>query len=585
MGEVNAGRAVVEALEAEGVRFVFGLPGGHVLSIYDALFDTPAIRHILVRHEQSAASMAAAYAQLTGEPGVCLVTAGPGCTNLLSGIAEAYVGSLPVVVISGRGATRNVLRGAAQEVATDRIFAPVTKWSVRVDRADLIVDAVHQAFATARSGKPGPVLVDVPRDLLDADVPVKPYIPAGPRPRPAADAARVGAAADALLRAERPVIVAGGGTVAADASDALRTLAELLAIPVLTSLSGRGSIPDDHPLSVGGLGAHRTTLSKRLLGEADVVLGLGCRFEEMETNWREGSVPAADACYVQVDIDPVEIGRSIPAQVAVVGDVGVVLGQLLDAVRERGGGLPPGGFADHPRTRDAAAGIAELEAQAEAMAASDSRPIHPLRVIRAVRQAFPRDTTVAIDVGCIAQHIVGGMPYFKVFEPRSLIVPSSFYGMGFAAAALPAARLVYPDRPAVGFVGDGSFQMIMNVLPVAAEYRLGVTWCVFNDGALGSIRDIQQYRFDERIVATEFEVQPDFAKIAEACGCHGARVEDPADVDDALAGALAANGAGLPAVLDFAVARERLLGTLEHYGFYPLELRERLQRPAAPAGG
>jgi acetolactate synthase I/II/III large subunit len=571
---VNAGRAVVDALKAEGVRLIFGIPGGHVLSIYDALYDTPEIRHILVRHEQSAASMAAAHAQLTGAPGVCLVTAGPGCTNLLSGIAEAYVGSLPVVVISGRGATSNALRGAAQEVATDRIFAPVTKWSVRVDRADLIGDVLRQAFSIARSGKPGPVLIDIPRDILDSDVPARHYVPGPRRQRPAADAAGIAAAADALLGAARPILVAGGGAVAADAAEEVRELAELLALPVLTSLAGRGVISDDHPLSAGGLGTHRNRLSKRLLGEADVVLGLGCRFEEMETNWRPGSVPAPGSCYIQADIDPVEIGKSVPDQIGLVGDARAVVQQLVTAIRERGGGLPPDGFADHPRTREVAAELTELEAEVTLLAASDRRPIHPLRVIRALRETFPRNTTVAIDVGCIAQHIAGAFPYFKVFEPRSLIVPSSFYGMGFAAAALPAARLVYPDRPAVAFVGDGSFQMIMNVLPVAAEYRLPVTWCVFNDNALGSIRDIQQYRFSERIVATEFGVQPDFARIADACGCRGERIEDPSDVEPALARALDANAAGDAVVLDFVVAPERLLGTLEHSAFYPPELVE-----------
>lgn len=581
---MTAGRVVVDALRAEGVRFVFGLPGGHVLSIYDALYDTAEITHVLVRHEQTAASMAAAYAQLTGEPGVCLVTAGPGCTNLVSGIAEAYVGSLPIVVIAGRGATANAHRGAAQEVATDRIFAPVTKWSVRVDRADLIVEVLRQAFAIARSGRPGPVLVDIPRDLVDAEVPLTPCVPVGAPPRPAADENRIAAAADALAGADRPLLVAGGGTVASGAFEQLCTLAELLAVPVLTSLAGRGSIPDDHPLSAGGLGAHRNRLSKRLLAEADVVLGLGCRFEEMETNWRPGSVPAPDACYIQVDIDPAEIGRSVPARIGLVGDIRTVLEQLVNALRERGAVLPPGDFVDHPRTRAAVVELAQIEAEFTAVAESEQRPIHPLRVIRAIRETFPRETTVAIDVGCITQHIAGGTPFFRVFEPRSLIVPSSFYGMGFAAAALPTARLVYPDRPAVGFVGDGSFQMVMNVLPVAAEYHLPVTWCVFNDGALGSIRDIQQYRFGERIIATEFAVQPDFAKIAEACGCYGERVDDPAEVGEALARALDANGHGLPAVLDFVVARERMLQTLEHYAFYPEEMVEQHRRPAVPAG-
>ena len=574
MSATTAGRAVVDALRAEGVRFVFGLPGGHVLSIYDALYDTPEIRHVLVRHEQAAASMAAAHAQLTGEPGVCLVTAGPGCTNLLSGIAEAYVGSLPIVVISGRGATANVLRGAAQEVPTDRIFAPVTKWSVRVDRPELVVDALRQAFATARTGKPGPVLVDVPRDVLEAEIPVRAYAPSAGRPRPPADPALVRAAAGALAGADRPILIAGGGAVAADASAEVAELAELLAMPVLTSLAGRGSIPDDHPLSAGGLGAHRTRLSKRLLVEADVVLGVGCRFEEMETTWREGTVPGPGARYIQVDVDPVEIGRSVPAHIGLVGDARVVLGQLLESVRARGAAVP-GGWAAHERVREVSTELSAIEAEAEQLGAGDERPLSPLRVLRSIRETFPRETTVAIDVGCIAQHIAGATPYFKVFEPRSLIVPSSFYGMGFAAAALPAARLVHPDRPAVAFVGDGAFQMVMNVLPVAAEYRLGVTWCIFNDGALGSIRDIQEHRFGERYLGTDFAVQPDFARIAEACGCSGERVEDPADVDAAVSRALEANAAGIPAVLDFIVARERLLGTLEHYTFYPRELLDR----------
>jgi acetolactate synthase I/II/III large subunit len=475
--------------------------------------------------------------------------------------------------------TATTHRGASQEVATDRIFAPITKWSVRVDRADLLVDVLRQAFVVARSGKPGPVLVDIPRDLLGQEVPTKPYLPVGAPPRVRGDASRIETAAEALLRAQRPIIIAGGGTVASGAFAELRELAEMSAIPVLTSLAGRGSIPDDHPLSAGGLGAHRNRLSKRLLGEADVILGLGTRFEEMETNWRPGSVPSPEACYIQVDVDPVEIGRSVPARIGIVGDVREVLRDLLAAVRARGGGLAPGAFNDHPRTREVVAEIGRIDAEVETIAASDRRPIHPLRVIQAVRQLFPRETTVAIDVGCLAQHIAGGFPFFRVFEPRSVIVPSSFYGMGFAASALPVARLVYPDRPAVGFVGDGSFQMVMNVLPVAAEQHLPVTWCVLNDAALGSIWDVQQYGFGGRILATEFELQPDFSRIAEACGCHGERVEDPGEVRGAVARALEANRRGVPAVLDFAVARERLLQSLEHFTCYPESMVEQHRNP------
>jgi acetolactate synthase-1/2/3 large subunit len=567
----TAGQAIVDALEGEGVTHVYGLPGGHVLSIYDGLYASRSIRHVLVRHEHAAACMAAAHAQLTGTPGVCLVTAGPGATNLLTGVAEAFVGSLPLVILSGRGSTATAHRGAAQEVATEQIFAPVTKWAVRLDRADLISDVVRQAFTIARGGRPGPVLIDLPRDVLDTEIQLRPYRPAAAPSRPGGDPQQIEQAVAALLGAQRPLLIAGGGVLAACAGAPVRELAELLAIPVLTSLAGRGSIPDGHRLSAGGLGAHRTRLSKRLLGEADVILGLGTRFEEMETNWTPSAVPSPAATYIQVDIEPAEIGRSVPAQIGIVGDLQAVLEQLLAETRARGG-LAPGAFATQPRTCEIAEELAQIDAESEELARSDQSPMHPLTPIRAVRAALRRDATVAFDVGCLAQHMAGATPHFKIYEPRSTIVPSSFYGMGFAAAALPAARVVHPDRQAVCFVGDGSFQMVMPILPVAAEHKLGVTWCVLDDGALGSIRDIQQYRFSDRIIGTQFDFQPDLAMLARACGCHGERITDPHDVASAIERALAANADGVPAVLDFVVARERLLGSLEHYSFYPAEL-------------
>ena len=557
--EVSAGRAIVDVLKAEGVNAVFGIPGGHTLGIYDALYDTPEIRHILVRHEQVAGNMAAGYAQLTGQPGVCCVTAGPGATNLVSAIAEAFVGALPIVILAGRGATTTTHKGASQEVAQEQIFRPITKWSVRVDRVDLVVGALRQAFTIARSGKPGPVLIDLPRDILAQKVAFDGYRPVGKLLPPRGNPAQIEAAAAALRRAARPLVIAGGGAVAADAQAEVRALAETLQAPVLTTLSGRGSLPDDHPLAAGGIGHHRTWLAKRLLPEADVVLGLGCRFEEQETNWREGYVPDPRACYIQVDIDPIEIGRSVVPQLAVVGDVRLVLRDLLEA-------LKPGAPNDAaPRLEALARDKQQLEDEVAGMVGSEQRPVHPMRVIGTVREVFGRDATAAIDVGVLAQGMGGAFPYFKVYAPRSCIVPSSFYGMGFASSALPVAKLVHPDRPAVGFVGDGSFQMIMNVLPTAVEHKLPVTWCVLNDGALGSILDGQRAAFGNRIIATTFETQPDFAAIAQACQCHGERVDDPTQVRPALERARDANARGVPAVIDFIVARERLAGSVEFF--------------------
>jgi acetolactate synthase-1/2/3 large subunit len=565
MPKISAGRAVVEVLKAEGVRFVFGMPGGHTIGIYDALYGQQEITHVLVRHEQHAASMAAGYAQLTGEPGVCCVTAGPGATNLVTSIAEAFVGALPLVIIAGRGATRNAHRGASQEIDQVRIFGPITKWGIRVDRPDLIVESLRQAFNIARSGKPGPVLVDIPQDILASDIDFSDYRPVGKPARSRGDVVPIKAAAAALMSAKRPLIVSGGGAIAADAADEVARLAELLAIPVATTLAGRGILPDDHALAAGGLGHHRQEITKRLLPNADVVLGIGTRFEQQETNWKPEYLPAPAATYIQIDVDPAEIGRSVLANIGIVGDAKLVLQDLLAE-------LDRANVADRSNDADAQARIeglarqrAALESEIAVMEASDARPLHPIRVIRKIRDAFPRHGTVAIDVGVLAQGMGGAFPYFKIYQPRSTIVPSSFYGMGFSASAFPVARLVYPDRPAVCLVGDGSFQMVMNILPLAAELKLGVTWCILNDGALGSIRDIQTQAFSGRYIGTEFALDLDFAGVAHASGCYGERVTAPEEIEKALRRAIDANEAGKPAVLDFVVAKERLIGSVEFF--------------------
>jgi acetolactate synthase I/II/III large subunit len=567
---MDAGKAIVEIFKAEGVKAVFGLPGGHVLRIYDGLYDAPEIKHVLVRHEQHAASMAAAYAQLTGEPGVCLVTAGPGETNTLTAVAEAYIGCWPMLVFAGRAPTALCHRGANQEVDTDLIFAPVAKWTVRVDRPDLVVDVVRQAFTIARSGRPGPVVIDIPPDVLSQEVKFEGYVPVGKPSRLRPDSERVGAAAKALSAAKRPIIVAGGGAVTSDASPELVELAERLCMPVLTSLSGRGSIPDSHPLSAGGLGAHRNDLSKRLLAEADVVLGVGVRWEQMESNWTPGMIPAPSATYIQVDIHGEEIGRAVVPQLGIVGDAKLVLADLNAALSDKHPRPTPAALAEAGQVRIMRRELARIEAEADETAAQSGKPIHPLHVIRAVQRVFPKETITGFDVGFIAQQMAGAFPLYKVPGPRSVISPSSFYGMGFVAAALPAAKLVYPNRPALCFVGDGSFQMVMNVLPSAAENKLAVTWIIVNDMALGSIWDVQEHMYKQRVIGTTFTVQPDFAGIARCCGCYGERVEDPAAIEAALSRALAANQRGEPAVLDILVARERTAAAREYFPLQPI---------------
>ena len=550
---MTGGEAMVEVLKAEGVEYVFGLPGGHTLGFYDALAQAREITHVLVRHEQVASNMAAAYAQLTGNVGVCCATAGPGATNLVTGIAEAFIGALPVVAITGRGNTSTTHRGASQEIPQQILFAPITKWAVRVDRADLLPSVMQRAFTIARSGKPGPVLVDVPRDLQSQMIEFAPYTAMGKSPKVRADRALIQEVADRLMVSERPIAIAGGGAVAADATPELLQLAELMAMPVLTTLSGRGSFPDDHVLAAGGLGMHRNEVSKKLLNEADFVLGLGCRFEEMESNWTPGYLPAPAACYVQVDLDPAEIGKAIVPTIGMVGDVKLVLEDLVGAVGQRQAADLRADIHSHPRVADMVAGRQRLQESLKKSIASDEVPVNPVRVMHEIREVFGRDATGGVDIGMLTQGL-GVFPYFKVQNPRSLIVCTSFYAMGYASSSIPVGKLVYPDRPAVAMCGDGTFFMIMNVLPVALEYRLGATWCVFNNHSYGSIKRIQELKYGGRSVGTSFGAEPDIPLLAEACGCRGERVERPEDIRPALMRAFEANEGGIPAVIDFWVA-------------------------------
>jgi acetolactate synthase-1/2/3 large subunit len=411
-------------------------------------------------------------------------------------------------------------------------------------------------------------MIDIPRDLFDGEIPMATYVPSYGHPRVGGDRELVTRAADALSGSHRPLIVAGGGAVASGAFEELRELAELLRAPVLTSMSGRGILPEDHVLAAGGLGAHRNQLSKRLLVEADVLLGLGTRFEEMETNWRDGYVPDSAATYIQVDLDGAELSKSIPSKIGIVGDVRTVLRQLLTLLREAIGDNTVS-INDDPRVREVVEGIAEIDAECDRSAEDGRSPLSPLRVIRAARRAFPRETTIATDVGCLAEHIAGAAPFFRVYEPRSFISPSSFYGMGFASSAIPVAKFIYPDRPALCFVGDGSFQMVLPVLPAAVDNDLPVTWAVLDDRAFGSIRDLQEFRMKGRFMATEFDFQPDFAAVARACGCYGEYVETPDGIEVAFEHALAANTEGTPAVLHFRVARDRMMQSREHFNLFP----------------
>jgi acetolactate synthase I/II/III large subunit len=532
---VTGGRILATALHAGGVDTVFGLIGSHVTAVYDALLGFPAIGTIDVRHEQAAAYMADGYARVTGRPGVCLVTAGPGATNTLTAVATAFADSSPVLVIAGQvpsdvlGRGKGVFHECPDQLG---LFRSVTGWSGRAERAGDIPHLVGEALATLRTRRPRPAYLEIPCDLLDnhvADVLAAPAPVEPTRPdAPADDVRRVAA----LLAASRaPVIWAGGGVIRAAASEPLRDLAEALGAPVFVTMSGKGAIPADHPLAVDyWLPAEP---ARTLLESADLVLAVGTRFTSMATaGWRI-RLPRL----VQIDIDPDELGKNYPIEVGLCGDAGAILRQLLAA-----------GVGAHPSRAEA---VARVRREVDE-AAGRSFP-EPLRLLGAIRSRLRRDAVVVCDIttlGTLARR------YFPVYEPRTFICPLGFGTLGSAYALALGAKRGRPDRQVVAICGDGGFLFNLAELATAAQHGLGVVALVVNDGGYGAIRDWQRRHAGGRFTGVDL-LTPDFMGVAQAFGVVGLRAKSTDDVGELLEAALRETR---PVLLEVPV-------TLEHPGF------------------
>ena len=554
MVEASGARIVAEALRAEGVKYVFGIPGGQSCDVlYDGLYDVPDVKPILVRHEEAGAFMAYAYARLTGEPGVCTGTVGPGAQHLVSGIAEAWSGCIPIVSIAPQVATGIEYLGALQDFPQQTaMFAPFTKWSVRIPRTDRIAWYMRRAFQTATTGKPGPVFVEIPDDVGTRKIEMPAYV-RSVRPlrvRPSRD--RVKEAAELIIRAERPVIVAGGGVYLSRAFEELRNFAELLAIPVLTSAGGKGSIQEDHPLSAGCLGLYRTDVGKKVWQEADLVIGVGTRFEEMETaawNWMPKS-----AKLIQIDIDPTEIGRNWVPAVSVIGDAKLALEDLIEYLSGR---IKKISYQECLRVRELIKIKNEFEDGLREEQAKGGRVTRALQIMKEARKVFDKDAVLVHENGAMD---IWSYSYFPVLSPGMDVIPAGQTCMGFGVAAVIGAKLAMPEKQAVCVTGDGAFQMMMDNLSVATQYKAAATWIILDDSSLGWIRYIQHLAYKDRYIGAHFDAQPDFAKIAEAHGCLGEKIEKPQDVKAALENAVKANKENVPAVLDFVV---------EPFDYYP----------------
>ncbi len=536
---------IVEALQKENVGYLFGLPG-HPAALYDSLYDTTGIEAVLVRHEASGVFMAMAYAKLTRQPGVCFGSPGPGVANLVPGVLEAHSGCAPIVVLGSSASTALEGKGAFQETPQMEMLRPITKWSFKLPSADRAAWAVRRAFSIASNGKPGPVYIDVPFDVGTSYTSETEYSPSDRLIRVRPDWERVKEAAGLILASERPVIVAGGGAHASGCSGELISFSELLGVPVLTTPCGRGVVPESHPLALGIVGLYRTHVGKDVYQGADLIISLGSKNEEFQTaawsHFPEG------AKFVQVDVDPCEIGRNWIPDAALVGDVRLALRDLMAVLSEKIRHTP---FEEMPRVRGIVEAKEAFQRQVEEECSDSSVPLKSKRIVHEANEVFGSGTVLVNENG--SQDLWSYyFPYYRVLDVDCCVAPAEQTCMGFGVAGAIGAKLAAPDRRVLCTTGDGAFQMFMKELPTAVQYGAPVTWVVLNNYSLGWIK-LHEKAAGERYIAVDFEAQPDFAAVAEACGCYGSQITSPKGIRTALEESLRQNEEGVPAVLDFVV--------------------------------
>jgi acetolactate synthase I/II/III large subunit len=536
--QLNGGQALIKALEMEGVEVMFGLPGGAILPVYDPIIDSP-IRHILVRHEQGAGHMAEGFAHATGRPGVCMVTSGPAATNVVTPLCDAFMDSVPMVCITGQVPFAAIGTDAFQECDTVGITRSVTKHNELITQAQDIPLIVRQAFHLATTGRPGPVLIDVPKDIVDPQNPrsaMEWYWPSdddvaaslpGYRPTTTGHPKMIRQAADLIVQAHRPVIYAGGGILKARAAEALRALAELCDIHVVTTLMARGAFPDDHPLCLGMPGMHGNYTAVTSMQQSDLLIALGSRFDDRVTGKVDGFAP--DAKVIHVDVDPAELGKVRRPDVPIVGDCRLVIEELVTAVRSLLDGAVA--FPDRSAWKQTISGWQENYP----LTYQQSEPgeaLKPQFVLERLRDNTPDDTIVAAGVG---QHQMWASQYWRFNHPYTWVNSGGLGTMGFAVPAAIGAKVGRPDRTVWAVDGDGCFQMTAQELVTATAERIPVKVAILNNAYLGMVRQWQEMFYDERYSEVYLSPDlPDYKLWAEAMGCVGMRVESPEEVDAAI---------------------------------------------------
>ncbi len=547
---MNGSDILLECLRREGVEVLFGYPGGVVLPIYDKLVDAPSPLHILVRHEENACFAADGYARASGRVGVCLATSGPGATNLVTGLVNAMMDSIPVVALTGQVSTKLIGNDAFQEADTVGITRSCTKHNYLVKKLEELPVALKEAFYLAASGRPGPVLVDLPKDVLLAEgeffYPEAVDLP-GYKPTYDGHAGQIKKAFAAIWEAHRPVIYAGGGVIASGAGAFLEQLAEIIEAPVNLTLMGLSAIPSEHPLCSGMLGMHGSYAANQAMVEADLMIAVGVRFDDRVTGKLEAF--AKHARIIHIDIDPAEIGKNTKVDVPIVGDVSRVLEKLnarLAETRES----PEGGLKNRARRREWLERVQNWRQQYPLKYEDRRDCVMPQALMEQLRDLTQGNAIVVTDVG---QHQMWAAQWMKFRRPRTWITSGGLGSMGYGLPAAIGAQFACPRDMVVALVGDGGFQMSLPELGTLASYRLPVKCIVMNNQCLGMVRQWQDLFYRGRYSAVDFDVFPDCAKLAEAYGIQGAVVSDRASLRDALESTLAHAG---PVLLDVRVAKE-----------------------------
>jgi len=548
MAKVTAGKAVVELLLDEGVSHIFGIVGSAFLDILDAMYGRKDIEFVGVRHEQGAALMADGFARISGRPAVCLVTNGPGVLNLAYGVASAFVAHSPMVVLAPSSSREHQYRDATQEFDQVSLFRPITKACFPVNKVERLPHALRHAFRVATSGKMGPVMVDIPRDLMPgAEAEHERLSPSTYRTgqtRLRGDEQLVAAAADVLRSATQPLVLAGGGVVWSEASDEVMKMADVLGAPVVTTYGHADAVPNDYQRFLGHLGRLGTLEGIEAVRNADVILAVGTRLGQSTTFFDNRYIPA-DARIVQIDVDPKEIGRNYPLAVGIEGDAKAVMQALLGAMEQRSDS------ARRKWRRRVDAWVASRKQRLSDEGELHSLPMKPQRVYAELRKVMPPNAIVGLDAG-IAPNM--GQDRLAYAGPRSLLTSLELGGLGFSFPASIGACFAAPDRPVVNFNGDGGFLFNAQEFETAVRYKLNLVTVILNNGSWGSEKAYQKYAFGERYVGAD-TTNPPFDKYAELFGGRGFFVDNPTDVGTAFQEALAA---GVPSIIEIPIDPDEL---------------------------